>query len=691
MQSGSSAGSEILPGDLKQDEEQPIYDSLAHLFTYDAKQSLYEKLQQTVLDNQDEIKLKTQKGMIIANVIKTFCFLFLRYDLFIRYKPNKNPYKEFDQRIFVRATPFWKKYQAMYKIDGNQLMMNEMSQTPTPEQINKLLQRINGSLKEQCIEVYHEITDNLAKEEIFNDPLAYLIKYYPRVSIYTKLKYLSDYIKEKKPEDNAIYKRRKNMCQHAIRAFSTMILYSYLRLKFGVGYTKPFLSDLASLGYLFGSDWENIKRHYQINSSTQVMDHLINQSRSSMPSPSMIERLLEDAQDPLAKWILLFYRKYNDKDISDIKPSLFKNVKNLIPQGAVSSNKENDFSHKVTIFKKNLKPEKLSGVRETKNWFLKELLPYELQENFLNALLAAEFYRLMFCDKNKNPGDSVLIPKSRVVLSKDNLAFFSEGLFFESLNSIKAEFKQAAQAGKVKELGSGAAFAIIIGCKDRHCGNIGVIRNKDDKSLAMTQIDFMPFYDYRVTPELLRSLPYIDKKHQPDNLWNWFGLIYKTVRNEHDSVVTKDLAENKDIRTEVNNTIMRFAVLPDIFINMFLESYINNPKTVIIYHKYFINRQREITQAALKNPDFVEYLLSESCQEAFEKYLNEGLAKFVIVSKDLLLKDFREKSADDIKDCITKQFNLLITQAKEARDKVEVSPKSEDAAASDGPGLRKNG
>lgn len=159
---------------------------------------------------------------------------------------------------------------------------------------------------------------------------------------------------------------------------------------------------------------------------------------------------------------------------------------------------------------------------------------------------------------------------------------------------------------------------------------------------------------YNLTPESIASLPY------PAGFYtfNWLDLTINGVKQHSHNIINQTLTHSAQFRNEVNQAILKICLIPDSFIDRFVDTYI--PAGAQRYIDLIKTRRNALKKSALSNPSFLAYLHTRTANEDAKNILDQMLTfkdnNRPVIPADLsktVEKDFGEL----LKPFSTRQFN----------------------------------
>lgn len=222
-------------------------------------------------------------------------------------------------------------------------------------------------------------------------------------------------------------------------------------------------------------------------------------------------------------------------------------------------------------------------------------------DNFFEAtreILAQEFFRVIIPHQ----------PETRIAYD-DKKQYY---ILSEEVNGYRAlPTKQADnfENGTFTGLGQAMVCSLFLQEIDFKNGNVGlnakqqVIKIDGDWCFSGLTDDFSD-EKYNITLQSIEQLPYPVDYYA----FNWLDLIQEDVKKTNSAIVNKTLSQKPLFRAEVNQALLKICLLPDYFIELFVQAYMPTEEQRFI--TLIKNRRDELKQSALKNASFNEYLRS---------------------------------------------------------------------------------
>lgn len=259
----------------------------------------------------------------------------------------------------------------------------------------------------------------------------------------------------------------------------------------------------------------------------------------------------------------------------------------------------------------------LRGVPD-KVWIKKEMPDPAIA---MSELLAQEFFRLLIPHQ----------PETR--LARNNRLNTHFILSEEVRGYRKLPYNKADKFanGEYKGLGQVMLCSMFLQEVDLKNGNVGL-----DKHRRVIKIDgdwcFAEGYSKRITTASIDSLPY----PKDFSAFNWLDLIQMRKNFASSSIVNPKLSQSVQFRSEVNEAMLKICLLPDAFIDQFVNAYM--PAGGERFANLIKTRRIELRLSALQNPSFQIYLNTpQAVTDATD--ITHQMMQFKIGGKPLITGD----------------------------------------------------
>lgn len=231
------------------------------------------------------------------------------------------------------------------------------------------------------------------------------------------------------------------------------------------------------------------------------------------------------------------------------------------------------------------------------DWFRKEM-PNDVDAQI--ELLAQEFFRLIIPTQQE----------SRIMRNNTTGAVYILSKSVPGFQPLPLDQASKFINGTFTGLGQVLLCAMFLEEADLKNGNIGLnnvgVVIKIDGDWCFSEDRYQG--KYQITPEAIASLPYL----KDYSVFNWLDIIISDIHLNKSRIISHAISNAPQFRHEVNQAILKISVLPDLFINAFVEAYI--PTETHQYIRLIISRREELKKSALKNPSFVKYLKTIDAQ-----------------------------------------------------------------------------
>lgn len=250
----------------------------------------------------------------------------------------------------------------------------------------------------------------------------------------------------------------------------------------------------------------------------------------------------------------------------------------------------------TVVFSHSVSRGALAG--SAKNWIKKEMPDPAVAKI---EILAQEFFRLII----PHQGETRLLHDSA---TGTHYILSEEVKGFRDLPLIEAEnFGNGCYTG-LGQVIVGAMFLQEIDLKN---GNVGlddqgrVAKIDGDWCFAEGRFDNVR---YGLTTRAIDRLPY------PTDFYafNWLDLIQEDIAYPNSSIINPKLSSAPQFRAEVNQAMLMISLIPDSFINRFVDAYM--PAGGERFVELIKNRRQELLVSALQNESFKTYLASPQAE-----------------------------------------------------------------------------
>lgn len=234
----------------------------------------------------------------------------------------------------------------------------------------------------------------------------------------------------------------------------------------------------------------------------------------------------------------------------------------------------------------------------SKSWINKEMTDPQIARI---ELLAQEFFRL-------------IIPHQVETRLLVNEVWGTHHIISEEIAGYRLlPLNEAARFsdGTYTGLGQAVLVSMFLQEIDLKNGNIGldnqgrVIKIDGDWCLAGRLGGKYAAKNYGLTPNTIARLPY------PTDFYtfNWLDLVVQSQAVAQSAIVNHDLSNAPQFRAEVNQAMLKIVLLPDSFIEGFVDSYM--PAGGEAFVRLIRERRDELLNSAAQNESFIEYLSTD--------------------------------------------------------------------------------
>lgn len=268
---------------------------------------------------------------------------------------------------------------------------------------------------------------------------------------------------------------------------------------------------------------------------------------------------------------------------------------------------------------------------QLENWFIKTA---HSNYHAFAEILAQEFFRLIIPTQIEtrlaalsyeidSSGEQA---SSYFVMSKEILNF----------QPLPFNLEENVNVRKFKDLGQVMLLSVFLNEIDLKFANMGLQGNriiKFDGDWCFPTLLYSSYQDkdFYLTGELVNCLPL------PLNYMAYNWLDYIRAGNMAEDKTTKtnylSISQNPLFRKEINHAMLRIILLPPLFLNDFVKSYLPSNVEQMVFVSFLLNRRIKLENAALGNFSFQAYLLSTDSRENMEDFL-QHLISFAVSGQD---------------------------------------------------------
>jgi hypothetical protein len=348
-----------------------------------------------------------------------------------------------------------------------------------------------------------------------------------------------------------------------------------------------------------------------------------------------------------------------------------KKTENFTRGSKLSTQEGGDFTHDVLLTEKKRQTGSEQRKKKKNTWFTKPLMR-ELQAA-QREVVAQEFFRLFIPNH----------PKTRLSIDQSGGIFVhSKGVRgFTSLKKLgdNEKIKEDLLTQRYHGLGEITVIALLLNESDLKLDNTGIDEKnklvKIDGDQCFAHLRRQPG-NYTITSEVLDRLPF----NHTYEAYNWLGAVKTGMEQLSDYPLDAAMSFNQNIRAEINGAILKALLLPDRFIDVFINHYILNQQDKDTLRDEFKKRREELKQAAYANQDFRHYLASREAEVMMDGYI-PYLKDFRMTGKNYL---FKESELPEIKEEFGKLREWLSKTAPEVSSTAEVVAALSSAAGAAG-------
>lgn len=273
----------------------------------------------------------------------------------------------------------------------------------------------------------------------------------------------------------------------------------------------------------------------------------------------------------------------------------------------------------------------LRGIAD-KVWIRKEMdTPFIAQ----SEVLAQEFFRLLL----PHQPETLLVSDS----TTDTHFILSEEVGgYRNLPTNEAcNFANGTYNG----LGQVMLCSMFLQEIDLKNGNLGldlhgrVIKIDGDWCFAAARV---PQKKYALTADAINALPY------PTDFYtfNWLDLVMENIRYPTGNIIDATLSQAVQFRSEVNQAILKIFLLPEVFIDKFVDAYI--PAGGERFAELIKTRCEELRVSALLNPSFNAYMNTQQAAVDTQGIIDQ-MRQFKVRGEDFLTSDVSDGFQDEVR------------------------------------------
>ncbi len=213
-------------------------------------------------------------------------------------------------------------------------------------------------------------------------------------------------------------------------------------------------------------------------------------------------------------------------------------------------------------------------------------------------VLAQEFFRLLISHQPETRLTHNQVTGVHYILSEEVIGY---------RNLPEGEADNFAN-GTYRGLGQVMLVSMVLEEVDLKNGNLGldnrdrVIKIDGDWCFAAYRIHGKN--RYLITPDAILSLPYPSGYYR----FNWLDLTIEGADKPTSSIVNPALAQAPKFRSEVNEAMLKICLLPDSFIDKFVDAYM--PARGARFANLIKARREQLWFSAIQNPSFQRHLNS---------------------------------------------------------------------------------
>jgi hypothetical protein len=405
------------------------------------------------------------------------------------------------------------------------------------------------------------------------------------------------------------------------------------------------LIDLRSLISVDGIDGELVHNIGVVINNYPAFEH-VTWDNSNPPSiHKILDLMIADAKKNINPQ--LFEDTLKSPRVKSFET--FGNNKNLNQEDASGL-----FSHVTEVVRK--RSDSTDSPKSMNEWFAKQCASKVIA---LREVIAQEFFRLIMPYQPKtriakaNTGKTFVVSKGRKGTTSLGKIPFEE--------NIKAFGENYGQTNGYKGLGGVLVIMLLLNETDAKLGNLLV-----DTQGRIIKIDgdycFSKLNDSRhsqsnsdISSNDFSSLPFVSDYAS----FNWLDLIRGGELNSrymaeksNDLLFDQSLINNPIFRQEVNEATLKVLALPSELLKQFVSSYTHSHSETDLLTNELLQRTTQLRQAALENPNFLDYVKSNTSKENLNQFVDE-LKEFKTMKKHHLLNETNQSLISKIKNKFT--------------------------------------
>ncbi|HAT6976692.1 TPA: NAD-dependent ubiquitin ligase [Legionella pneumophila] len=247
-----------------------------------------------------------------------------------------------------------------------------------------------------------------------------------------------------------------------------------------------------------------------------------------------------------------------------------------------------------------------------KTWIAKEMNNNAFARN---DLLAQEFFRLIIPHQ----------PETRIARNEAQGTSYIYSEEIQGYRMLPEDGNRTVyENGTFTGLGQAILVSVFTQELDLKNGNIGLDENnriiKIDGDQCFGSIMWFPDEQYHLTPEVIEALPFPNDFYA----YNWLDMASGGRKRIYMGAIRSNFAaesikNNELFRAEVNQAMLKICLLPDKFIENFVDTYI--PTGGQRYIDLIKNRRDILRISAVKNQSFRNYLSGAAAQDDASNFL----------------------------------------------------------------------
>lgn len=265
--------------------------------------------------------------------------------------------------------------------------------------------------------------------------------------------------------------------------------------------------------------------------------------------------------------------------------------------------------------------------------------------------LAQEFFRLIIPTQ----------PRTRVAYNPASNVYYTLSEEVLEFSPLPTGCPDQFAKGAFPNLGRIMLVSILLHEVDLKNGNIGLDKLKNvvkiDGDWCFAAIRYRAFSYKEITPKLLDNLPFIVGY----DAFNWLD-IYQQGIAQFSSIVDENLTVAEHFRAEINEAILKVALLPEFYIRALVDSFMPIRVEADQFISFLKRRCEELALAGLSSESFIQYFLSGAARECVVQHLHH-LKTFKVHGDYAILKPEELEVVDaEVKKKYDRLFSAILRE-----------------------------